>query len=254
VDDYDASGLGFGTVIHQGIGAIANFRHAITLRHRGLAAYKHDLIGLFDVICHWRPYLWGRPFVIKTDHHSLKYLLDQFLATIPQHHWVGKLLEFDFSVQYKPGHANMVADALSHRDTDMMSVHGVSGPFFDISNAIRAANAPKPALKSLHDQVTVSTRGKPWAVVNGVVTFQRRIYVSDGSPLLATTQAAANEEGHGGVKNMLHHFRTHAQRYKISSVLVPYANRTKQSICTQREYSCRCEFPARYGRMWPWIS
>ena len=60
---------------------------------------------------HWRPYLWGRSFVIKTDHAYLKFLLDQCLATIPQHHWVSKLLGFDFSVQYKPDCANVVVDA-----------------------------------------------------------------------------------------------------------------------------------------------
>jgi hypothetical protein len=29
--------------------------------------------------------LWGRPFVIHTDHFSLTFLLDQKIATIPQH-------------------------------------------------------------------------------------------------------------------------------------------------------------------------
>jgi len=43
----------------------------------------------------------------------LKYLLDQRLATIPQQHWVEKLLGFDSAVEYKPGAANAVADALS---------------------------------------------------------------------------------------------------------------------------------------------
>jgi hypothetical protein len=62
--------------------------------------------------------LWGRSFVVRTDHYSLKYLLDQRLSTIPQHHWVGKLLGFDFVVEYKPGAANAVADALSRRDTE----------------------------------------------------------------------------------------------------------------------------------------
>ena len=56
--------------------------------------------------------------MVRTDHFSLKYLLDQRLATIPQHHWVGKLLGFGFMVEYKLGASNTVADALSRRDTE----------------------------------------------------------------------------------------------------------------------------------------
>jgi hypothetical protein len=72
--DTDASGSGFGAVLHQGAGPLA--------------------------VRHWRPYLWGRHFVIRTDHFSLKYLLDQRLSTVPQHQWASKLFGFDFGVEY----------------------------------------------------------------------------------------------------------------------------------------------------------
>ncbi|WVZ52904.1 LOW QUALITY PROTEIN: hypothetical protein U9M48_003906 [Paspalum notatum var. saurae] len=99
----DASGAGCGAVLHQGEGPVAFFSRPMAPRHRGLAAYERELIGLVQAVRHWRPYLWGRPFKVRTDHYSLKFLLDQRLATIPQHHWVSKLLGFDFSVEYKPG-------------------------------------------------------------------------------------------------------------------------------------------------------
>jgi hypothetical protein len=51
--------------------------------------------------------------VVKTDHYNLKYLLDERLATIPQHQWVSKLMGFDFAVEYKSGASNTVVDALS---------------------------------------------------------------------------------------------------------------------------------------------
>ena len=71
------------------------------------------MIGLVKAVKHWRPYLWARSFTVRTDHFALKYLLDQRLSTIPQHTWVSKLLGYDFTVEFKPGSQNVVADALS---------------------------------------------------------------------------------------------------------------------------------------------
>jgi hypothetical protein len=115
VVECDASSHGFGAVLVQAGHPVAFFSRPVAPRHRALAAYERELIGLVQAVRHWRPYLWGRRFVVKTDHYRLKYLLDQRLATIPQHQWVGKLLGFDFSVEYRSGATNVVADALSRR-------------------------------------------------------------------------------------------------------------------------------------------
>lgn len=106
-----------GAVLLQDQHPVVFFSCSVAPRHCSLVAYERELIGLVLAIRHWRPYLWGRRFLVRTDHYSLKYLLDQRLATIPQHHWVGKLLGFDFMVEYKAGHHNVNADALSRRDT-----------------------------------------------------------------------------------------------------------------------------------------
>jgi hypothetical protein len=118
VVDCDASGMGFGTVLRQGEGPLAFFSRPFAARHHKLAAYERELIGLVQAVRHWRPYLWGRSFRVRTDHYSLKFLLDQRLSTIPQHQWISKLFGFDFTVEYRPGRLNTVADALSRRDTE----------------------------------------------------------------------------------------------------------------------------------------
>jgi hypothetical protein len=82
----DASGTGFSVVLHQGDGAVAFFSKQITPRHAKLVAYERELIGLVQAMRHWRSYLWGHPFIVRTDRFSLKFLLDQRLSTIPQHH------------------------------------------------------------------------------------------------------------------------------------------------------------------------
>jgi hypothetical protein len=138
VVDCDASGAGFGAVLHQGDGAIAFFGRAVALHHQKLPAYERELIGLVKVVCHWRPYLWGRAFTVRTDHYSLKFILDQRLSTIPQHTWVSKLFGYDLTVEYRPGKLNGAADALSRRDEDNATVHAISAPTFQVFDILRA--------------------------------------------------------------------------------------------------------------------
>lgn len=132
----DASGMGIGAVLQQGH-LIAFFSRKLADRHLKLPAYERELIGLARAVQHWRPYLWGRPFVIKIDHYSLKYLLEQRLVTPPQQHWVSKLLGFDFRVDYKAGSLNQAADALSRRDEGSMLLCGLSTPHFDLLDNVR---------------------------------------------------------------------------------------------------------------------
>ena len=65
----------------------------------------------------WRPYLLGRPFVIKTNQYSLKYL-EQKVGTLAQQKWISKLLGYAFIVEYKQGRENVVVDTLSRRQCE----------------------------------------------------------------------------------------------------------------------------------------
>jgi hypothetical protein len=58
----DASGSGFGAVLHQGAGLVAFYSKLIAPRHAKLSAYERELIGLVQAVRHWRSYLWGVPF------------------------------------------------------------------------------------------------------------------------------------------------------------------------------------------------
>ena len=185
VVECDALSHGFGAVLVQDSHPVAFFSRPVAPRHRALAAYERELIGLVQAVRHWRPYLWGRRFLVKTDHYSLKYLLDQRLSTIPQHHWVGKLLGFDFAVEYKPGHTNAVADALSRRDTPEEGVVLVlSGPRFDFIERLRQAHSTDPALAALLDDIRSGARTLLWSVTDDMVHYGGRLYLPPGSPLL----------------------------------------------------------------------
>jgi len=129
---------------------------------------------------------------VRTDHYSLKFLLDQRLATIPQHHWVGKLLGFDFTVEYKPGATNTVADALSRRDTEEGAVLAISTPRFDYIERLRQAQDTDPALVAIRDEITAGTRAAPWSLIDGMVAYDSCLYVPPASPLLPEIMTAVH--------------------------------------------------------------
>ena len=107
------------------------------MHHHKLAAYERELIRLVLDVRHWRPYLWGRHFTIRTDHHALKFMLDQRLSTIPQHQWVSKLFGYDFSVEFHPGHLNTVTDVLSRRGEEDASLSALSRLSFKLYDDLR---------------------------------------------------------------------------------------------------------------------
>ena len=146
VVDCDASGSGFGAVLHQGTGPLAFFSRSFAARHLKVAAYEHELISLVQAVRHWRPCLWGRAFVIRTDHYALKYMLDQRLSTIPQHQWISKLFGFDFRVEYHPGRLNTVADALSRRDDDTPRLTALSVSYDGDTSLLATMSMPMFAL------------------------------------------------------------------------------------------------------------
>lgn len=73
--------------------------------------YEKEYMALLRAIDKWRHYLQFKHFIVRTDHHSLKYLLEQKMTSAMQQKGLTKLLGLDYEVQYKKG--ARVANALS---------------------------------------------------------------------------------------------------------------------------------------------
>ena len=64
-----------------------------------------------------RPYLERKHFDLYTDHQSLKWMMSLTDASGRLGRWRLRLLEFDFTIKYRKGAVNRIADAVSRLPT-----------------------------------------------------------------------------------------------------------------------------------------
>jgi hypothetical protein len=64
---------------------------------------------------HFRPYLYGRAFTIRTDHASLQWLVNFEMAEGQLARWLEALAEYKYTIQHRPGVKHGNADGLSRQ-------------------------------------------------------------------------------------------------------------------------------------------
>src|SRR4051812_16401875 len=74
-----------------------------------------ELAAVVHALKTWRHYLIGNRCDIFTDHKSLKYNFTQRELNLRQSRWLELIKDYDLNVQYHPGKANVIADALSRK-------------------------------------------------------------------------------------------------------------------------------------------
>ncbi|KAL4313586.1 hypothetical protein GQ457_01G039130 [Hibiscus cannabinus] len=109
----DASRTGLGCVLMQDGKVVAYASRQLKSHESNYPTHDLELAAVIFALKIWRHYLYGEKCYVYTDHKSLKYLLTQKELNLRQRRWLELLKDYDCEIEYHPGKANVVADALS---------------------------------------------------------------------------------------------------------------------------------------------
>lgn len=219
VVETDASSKGIGAVLIQNKRPIAFLSKKLGPKNQLLSTYEKEFLALLTAITKWRHYLMGGRFVIKTDHISLKFLLEQKINTASQHKGLSKLLGLDYTIEYKKGSENIVADALSRQEGQSGICLVGAGNYFiselipswmkDIQNSYTTdewIEGIKEKLKQPPDENTVI----PYSQHQQLVRYKGRICIGnsgDWRQIILREMHASNVGGHSGVTATYHRLK-----------------------------------------------
>ncbi|KAF4758554.1 hypothetical protein FOZ63_031944 [Perkinsus olseni] len=168
----DASDVAIGAVLEQDGHPLSFFSQSLTKTQRRWPVYEREAYAIFRSLERFRNILLGYPLelVVFTDHKPLTFM--ETSTTPKVQRWMLSLCQYSFTVQYRPGKENVVADALS-RIPSARSVESPAGnddegdEFFGPAAAVSVV--PSPSVTSS----ARTTKGVPRGRVLIVSPLQR---------------------------------------------------------------------------------
>ena len=115
--DTNASDVAVGGVISQVIDGrerpIAFFSRVMNPAQRNYCATRRELLAVVTALQHFRHYLLGTNVILRTDHHSLKWLKTFKRPEGILARWLETLAEYSYVLEHRPGRLHSNADGVS---------------------------------------------------------------------------------------------------------------------------------------------
>ena len=89
---------------------------ALNRAERKYSTTRKELLAVLWALKTFRPYLLGAPFVLRTDHNALVWLMNFKEPEGQVARWLETLAEYDCKIEQRSGKQHLNADALSRRE------------------------------------------------------------------------------------------------------------------------------------------
>ena len=144
----DASRIGLGCLLMQDGKVVVYASKQLKLHEQNYPTHDLELAVVVFALKIWRHYLYGEKCRIFTDHKSLKYFLTQKDLNLRQRRWFKLFKDYDCIIDYQPGKANVVVDALSRKMIYALTLKDYDWRF-DSDGALLAQLRVLPDLKQM---------------------------------------------------------------------------------------------------------
>ena len=202
----DACGDCLGAVLQQEGHAIAYESRCLNEQERVLGIYEKELLAVIHALDSWKHYLLGTPFIIRTDHQSIKYFMTQTKLSDKQMRWANFLSQFHFHIAHIPGKHNLVADALSRRP----QANAVSVAYHNDLTSMVDAYATDPDFADVMSALATGKTQDPFTLKDGFLLNGSRLCVTQALREKVMQESHAPPyAGHRGIQATTHAIETY---------------------------------------------
>ena len=99
----DAYGESLGAMLLQEGHPIFDESRWLNSQEQVLGVYEKELLAVIHALSSWKHYLLGTPFILRTDHQSLRYFMTQTKLSEKQMRWANFLYQFHFHIAHVLG-------------------------------------------------------------------------------------------------------------------------------------------------------
>jgi len=182
------------------------------MQQQSLSTYEKELLAVVFVVQKWRHYMLNTHFIIRTDHRSIQYILNQRLTTAFQQKWLVKLMEFDFTIEFKQGRENLAVDALSKQQlVDCQAITILTPESTMLNRIINSLQVDLNIKKLIQDLQTDASLHKHYTWRHGELRRKGRLIVGKDVALRAELLQwihVGNTSGHSGQEATLKRLRS----------------------------------------------
>lgn len=208
------------------------------------SVYERELLAIVFAVTKWRHYLTGNQFTIRTDQKSLRYLLEQRAVSVEQQKWASKLLGLNYTIEYRPGKDNRVADALSRQqglakeELELQEFHLTTPLSIDLDELAMQVEKDEELQRIIRALKAEMEAPKGYYLKKGHLFNDGRLVIPAKSPFIPALMKQFHDSAIGGHEGVLKTFKRMAREVYWKGMRGDVTEFIKEcEVCQWNKYS-----------------